>query len=482
MQKPSLLADLVDIRYQLGLDQEQDRKQIADRDREIGRSVDAARGSDASLLRRWVAAIRRQTPMENGWRAQRGANTLVTAIWLIGILAGWLLGRAVLQYDGSEPVNIISALVILVIAQLTGLALMVILLAGGFERVREALLIVNPAVWIARFISRIQPAWEDRVNSLLDERGSLADHGVRRWYLVYVAQHFTVALNLGIIAVLLYLVAVSDLAFGWNTTLAVENDAVYHVFRTLSSPWQWALPAASPNAELVEISRYYRLEATLREGPVDAPELGTWWLFLLMCVIVYGLLPRLIMLVYSGSRLDASLLGAIRASAGSGQVLARMRSPLVVSRAPSAEGSEDVPAVSVPLRGRQTGRPLPCVVVEWSGANAARDALERAGIDPLRFYPAGGHQSMKDDRALLEQISNHKPEAVALVVRSWEPPMLDFVDLVRDIRQHTGERCLLLVLLLPVRSGGPVHADHLESWESSLYALNDAALFVEALR
>ena len=48
------------------------------------------------------------------------------------------------------------------------------------------------------------------------------------------------------IAALLYLVTVSDLAFGWNTTLSMDNDLVAGIFRWLAAPWPWVFPAAAP--------------------------------------------------------------------------------------------------------------------------------------------------------------------------------------------------------------------------------------------
>ena len=48
---------------------------------------------------------------------------------------------------------------------------------------------------------------------------------------------------------------------------------------------------ASPDLALVEMSRYYRLED---QRAIDVARLGAWWPFVLMCVLVWGLLPRLV--------------------------------------------------------------------------------------------------------------------------------------------------------------------------------------------
>lgn len=482
LHKPSLLSDLVDIRRQLSSDRDRDREVLRQRDRDIGRSL-TRNGSETVMLRRWIAAIRNgdADPARQGRTTQQGMSTLIAALWLLGLVAGWLLGNAVLRYDGSEPVNIISALVVLVASQLLTLLALLVLMVFGLERMREALSIINPALWLTRFGARLGDTWRTLFRDLLDDHGGLADHGVRRWVLVYLAQHFTVALNLGIIAALLYLVTVSDLAFGWNTTLAVDTGSIGSLFHWISSPWRWIFPAASPDPGLVEASRYYRLQSSLRPGALPVASLGTWWLFLLMCLVVYGLLPRLLALLISGMRYDGAIGAAIRGSAGAAQVLARMQSPLVSSAAERSEQLAPSTDAPIPLRRRQSARAIDAVVIEWSGAEANRESLKRAGFSVERRYAAGGTQSVAADRALAEQVAAHGAEAVVLVVRSWEPPMLDFVDFLELVRERMSPRAVRIVLLLPIAGQGAVRAEHLESWESALYATDDTALYVETL-
>lgn len=477
MQKPSLLADLVDIRHQIKSDAECNRDTVRQRDRDIGLRI-PARQNDAATLRAWVAAIR-QGHGGQGRLAQRGIFTVIAALWLFGLSGGWLLGDMALDYDGSEPVNIIHALMILVGSQLLLLTALLILLAFGLERVREAFAFINPAVWISRLLAWMQPAWHPSISELLDEQGAMRLHGIRRWLLVYLAQHFAVALNLGIIAVLFYLVTVSDLAFGWSTTLVVENQAVSGWFDALSSPWQWILPAAAPNADLVEASRYYRLQTRLHQDTMLVAELGIWWLFMLMCILVYGLLPRTLTLLYAGIRYDRSVISAIRNTTGSAQVLMRMRSPLVSSGADEAETVDGTGESPPPLRRRQIGRPLRAVVIEWSGVQADRPALSRSGITAEQFHSAGGKQSPDADREMINRIRGHEFEAVVLVAGSWEPPMMEFIDFLRELCEQMDASVMRIVYLVPAEKREAVKPGDLETWESALYAMDDSKLYVE---
>ena len=468
----------MDIRQKLQSDAESDRETVRRRDRDIGLQIQAQQ-EDAAALRAWVAAVRRGGEGQ-GRLAQRGIFSMIAALWLAGITGGWLLGDAALRYDGSEPVNVIQALMILVGSQLLLLAALLVLLVCGLERVREAFAFINPAVWISRLLARVQPAWHPSISELLNGQDAMESHGIHRWLMIYLAQHFTVALNLGIIAVLFYLVTVSDLAFGWSTTLMLESQAVSGWFDALSSPWQWLLPAAAPDAELVEASRYYRLQTRLHQGTSLVAELGTWWLFVLMCILVYGLLPRMLALLYAGIRYDRSVMAAIRGTTGAAQVLSRMRSPLVSSGADEAETVNGIGESIPTLRRRQTGRPLGAVVVEWSGVKADRVALSRAGISAEQFQAAGGSQSPDADRELINRISGQEMEAVVLVAGSWEPPMMEFTDFLQELRTRLEASVIRIVYLVPPGKREAVRPGDLEAWESALYAMDDPALYVEA--
>ena len=61
----------------------------------------------------------------------------------------------------------------------------------------------------------------------------------------------------------------------------------------------------------MEVSRYYRLETDL-VSEARAVELGGWWPFVLMCVLTYGLAPRLVLLAFGSWRLSFATRAMIR--------------------------------------------------------------------------------------------------------------------------------------------------------------------------
>lgn len=413
-----------------------------------------------------------------GKKGQQTVNMLISLLWMMGIISGWFLTQAVLYYDGNQPVNIIVALLILVCSQLVTLMILLVLTAGGLRGALRTLTIFNPASLLLNVVKKLNPERFESLRTTVLVASSPANTVIWQRLLVYLAQHFTVALNLGIVAALLYLVAVSDLAFGWNTTLTIEPTTVTQWFRIVALPWQSLVPAAVPDVELVEASRYYRLQGQLRTENWDAEQLGRWWIYILLCVVVYGLVPRLIALILSGYFYDRALVSAIAVSPGASLVLSRMRSPLVDTRGEHEEPEADHLESAALLSRRQSSQTLPCHIVEWAEARIEVRKLSALGIEPVKTFSAGGHQTLSEDQDTVQHIAAYHPKGIGIVVRSWESPMLEFLDFVRALRDQTGAACPIIILLIAT-AGNPVEPHQLESWETKLSSLSDPALYVE---
>jgi hypothetical protein len=101
------------------------------------------------------------------------------------------------------------------------------------------------------------------------------------------------------------------------------------------------------------------------------------------------------------------------------------------------------------------------------------------GIEPLAFLPAGGANSMDQDSETIASLENFDAEGVALIVKAWEPPLLELLDFIASIRASSDRQLPIIVLLW----GGDysVTAEHCDTWQVSLRQLKDPGLHVEAL-
>ncbi len=228
---------------------------IVARAREIG----ARWGMDESI-RRWVARERR-------------------VAWLLGavaVLVGFGAALAVLG-DGGRPVNVLWALGGLLGVHL--LSLIAWLVALGLTRGRSGG--VPGKLWqaiAARFAAGGNAEAVGRARLRLHARGRL-----ERWWLGAVTHGFWLMLLLGMLLGLLGGLALRRYGFVWETTILPVA-----VFEGLVASLGW-LPSLLgfpvPDAELVQASGDVALTSEVARR--------TWSMWLVGCLLTYGLLPRL---------------------------------------------------------------------------------------------------------------------------------------------------------------------------------------------
>jgi hypothetical protein len=104
-----------------------------------------------------------------------------------------------------------------------------------------------------------------------------------------LSQQVSLGFALGLAATFFIYLLLTDLAFGWSSTLDITSSGVHRVMQLLATPWQAIWPGAVPSLELIEQSRFFRVE----QGSMASAELaGLWWRFLLMNLLCYVVAPR----------------------------------------------------------------------------------------------------------------------------------------------------------------------------------------------
>lgn len=488
----SPLGDLIELNEILAADPAIDLEQRKQRDRSIGRKLQHYRRKPVAQIHAWLQEINSAVARKHSLHGVRLYHLLCLALVITGLLTGWGLATAVLFYDGQQPINIVNAVVILVLPQI--LLLLLWLLTSIpvrlplFTGIGATLGFLNPGR-LAGHIAGLFNTEENRGLGMLWESDSIAILApTTRWLFSFWSQLFAFSFNVGVLVAAFFLVFFSDLAFVWSTTLTISNDTFQQLLTTLSTPWSTLSPDAVPGAELIANSRYYRLDegslaGTAATTPQLAIELGQWWPFLIAALTGYGLLPRLLTLGVSWYRFQHHLRKALCNLPGSSELLARMNSPLISTLALQPEETYDMatsPTVDTP---EVPGYAMRCPLIDWSGACNLPDeihgALRNMGIEVLESLRAGGRQTTEQDEELVAKLCRHKPESVAILVKSWEPPLLDFLDFVRAIRHQCNSEKPIVILLW----GGQdkVAASDRETWQLTLAQLGDSDLHVEII-
>lgn len=410
-------------------------------------------------------------------RARQARSGLALAgliLVLFGVLSGVGLASGVFYYDGRSPVNVVAVLGVFVVLQ--GLLLLLAVLAAlprgwvrwlpGMDGVQEALRLTSPGR-LALLGARLLP--QDMREALSAAIGRSGAHQrvygrVQLWAVLRWSQLYALSLNLAAVATFAYLVFFTDLAFGWSTTLKVQPTQFHEAMHTIALPWSWQ-ESLTPSLDLVQRSRYYR-------GTPFKPELrGAWWPFILTAMLVYGLLPRIIAFVVASVQLRKATRDALGATPGALELLGRLE-----GRGERSAQDADEEAATMSAERVVTGsRP---VVIDWSrAAGSAARAASLIGLEPASYEPAGGARSVQDDRQTLEAVGQAVSEdGVVVLVKLWEPPVIETTTFLGELRKAIGDRLPVRVVPVASDASGRVIGDGpvlLEQWKRRVGTLGD---------
>lgn len=263
----------------------------------------------ASAFRYWLQKQRNKAHSEAlpGALFVQGLRWIRMFLIFFAIASGSLLTAALLQYDGAEPINVAGFLCLLLGGQILLLtfSLGTLLLRNfGILKCENGLLgpflrqgLMRMLYWMQRKILDSNTAQTHLQQTFLGTMNRNPSQQIIVMGILFrLTQSFGIAFNLAAISVTLLLVAVSDRAFGWQSTLNLSADAVHRMTRRIASPWASFYPAGSPSREEIAGSRIF-----LKDGikTLTNQNLASWWRFLVCSLMTYGLLPRLILWMMS---------------------------------------------------------------------------------------------------------------------------------------------------------------------------------------
>jgi hypothetical protein len=493
--QPSL-GDLLDLARQMQADRDASASTLRHRDRRLGQDLTSLRDRPASQLLGWLDRLRPDSQELHGERVDVLHRVGLVILGVAGLLVGWGATAVVFRYDGTHPVNVIHVLAVFVVLQLLALVLFTVGLLPpavtrflpGMRTVQDALRLISPGRlqhWLARSLPQ---RYRDHATLLV---GKGLAHGrlygrVDRWVIAHSSQVFAVAFNVGALASALYLVTFSDLAFAWSTTLETDSAALQRWTDLLSSPWAALVDGARPSFDLIEATRYFRLKEGTFPAATSPEGLGGWWPFLVLCMVVYGLLPRLVTWLLARGRLRAALRQTVLHYPGASDLLARLNTELVETRSDEPvrdrmddgmlpPGVADVPDVA--------GQPA--AVINWSAAvdeSTARAWV--AGMSTLAidaWHEAGGARTPAEDREVVAAVAATADAAVLVLVKAWEPPMAEVLDFLAALRRASRPDRALLVAPLgesTPATPAPPPADQLDVWRRAVARASDPWLRV----
>jgi len=433
---------------------------------------------------------------------------------IVGVLSGSGLAFSLLNYRGTEPLNVSVYLTALVLSQC--LALLLLLAIRFIRRMRGSPFRGSVVfTWISGLMTRLIVRMKEGPLKGLEgsQRGSLeAVTGLIRgkrqvygslfyWPVFILSQVFGIGFNVGALTATLLKVIGSDIAFGWQSTIQFSAQAVFRMVQTIALPWSWWVPADVAYPSLSQIKGSHMV---LKDGiyHMATQDLASWWPFLCLAVLTYGLAPRVMLLVMGLVFQKGSLSRVNLGHAACVRLLHRLTTPIVATQGalPQTSGAGiergdaiQTPEASVRDQGDAMCRTpiialIPDDIFETCPDNDLENVVFKALGCAIREKMRFG-QDLKGDEEVLQKLAIIRKEGLVegllLVQEAWQPPIRENLSFIQDLRTASGDRTMIWVGLIGRPRQGAVFTRATEEdvrvWQQKLKALGDPYLGAERL-
>jgi hypothetical protein len=424
-------------------------------------------------------------------------------LMIIGFITGAGLAFSFLNYRGTEPLNVTAYLGGFVLTQiflLFVLFFMVLIRSWKKHPLRSSVIFILITGLISRLMTRVK---RSSLKALSGSRRDMLEgtigliQGKRQvygslfyWPVFFSSQLFMVAFNIGVLSATLLKVLGSDIAFGWQSTIQLGSHFVFNLVKTIALPWSWFVSAGTAYPTLAQIEGTHMV---LKDGiyHLETVDLVSWWPFLCLSLVFYGLLPRVIVLIL-GLIMEKRALSRIGFLHGApARLFNRMRTPIVTTKGDLVE-----------MDGQSTRDIHPLMDSKYQpGTRSSTDLIalipdeifDECPFDELKdlVFKRRGAQILsrmkfnEEDKINSEKIKREENPDILLLLESWQPPIRESLFLLKDLRKSIGKSTKIIVGLI----GRPreetfftrIGADDYKAWENKLKTLEDPYLELERL-
>ncbi len=530
MNKKWRIKDLIDLEYFLHGDETKSDESEDQKDRNIflnhiqpllqkGKSSFSA--SRSTIIRYWLDERRNLERNDLGPKAKfpgdafdEGYKLSVYILIIIGLFSGSGLAMSFLTaYKGTEALNVFGYFGALVLMQIFLLFVMAFFyFLRRSNRLFKSVSIVYPllSAFLARMLSKLE---EGTMNKLSAERRSnlkaaiglvkgkhIIYGSIFFWPIFLIAQIFGIAFNLGILAATILRVLISDLAFGWQSTVQFSSQAVYQLVKAVSLPWSWIIspPIAHPTLEQIQGTRM-----VLKEGikPLATQDLVSWWPFLCLAVIFYGLLPRIVLFFVALIAKNRAIDKLDFRHAACDRLIMRLETPRISTSRRAYEGKPRKPTVSdiqktVIPKAEQNAALLedrvialiPDDIFEQCADEEFKHKIQKTFGFRLWKKMKIGVDLEKDRKMLTElagtQWENGHPK-VLMLQEAWQPPILEALSFIREMRATVAEKTIIAIALIGKPESKTIFTEVNDNdwkvWNQEIKKIGDPYMRIERL-
>ena len=526
------IKDIIDLEYFIRHDEKSvgdaDQNALSKSDRGIylnhiqpyesnGKSI-----SKGQTLKIWLDERRQSESFENekktilpGALFEEIYHFLKYSFLALGLILGLGLAFTFLYYRGDRPLNVSTFFGAFVIVQnILLLFLIVFSLMRIFSHkppyssiIAKSLseLITKLIVTIKeRGLSKLSGSTRGRFEAgfgIFQEKGK-SYGSLFLWTSFVLTQGFMAAFNVGVVCALLIKIMGSDIAFGWQSTLKISAEWISELVQVISSPWSWFIPQEIAYPTLSQIQGSHMI---LKDGIhlMTTEDMTSWWPFLCLAILFYGLMPRLILIA-------AGFLGrknAINRFDFSQSVFEglwrRLQTPIVSTagkfvdegipdknhNAADSENSESVPQYqTIPEQQDSYVLLIPDDIMESYPSDDLQYSASKNTKNSIIKRLTTGEDDEQDLRLIEDIIKKSKDNRalnIFLIKEAWQPPIREDLRFIEKLRETLGPKSNIKVGLMgkPKEGRGStvIKEEEWMAWDQKLKALGDPYLSLERL-
>lgn len=523
------IADLIDFEWLLLRDEdlieEKGPESLKSRDREIylqkiAPVIDGQGDQSPSVLfHKWLKVRQHQEAEKTDGIFLPGRiwSELYKICWwtllLLGLTTGAGISFSFLSYSGTQPVNVSMYLAIFVGLQI----LMLGLLGAAFlyrllwrldlrSSVLYTLLsglMLRGILWLSKYVGK-KLTGQQRLQIAAAQglmRKKIQTHGTCfHWPAFTLLQVFAIGFNSGVLGATLLKVISADIAFGWQSTLQVSSQFVFTLVKAIAIPWSWFIPGnyAYPSLEHIEGS-----QMILKDGiyHLATEALISWWPFLCLAVLFYGLLPRMLLLLFSLSLQRRNMARLQFKGAVCGRLLQRMTTPQISSQAPNADRSSQPLAEGLP-EFAESNQSLGVDLDDQGSLGTALalipdELFEQCPLDKLQTLTKNRlgmtvqeilrtGETYQNDQAVFDQIEGKNRTStlqnIVILQEAWQPPIVEFFYFLKRLYSKLGANIDLFVVLVgkptPETIFTPPKKEDMKIWRQKITAMGEPGIQV----
>ncbi|MEM8845058.1 MAG: DUF2868 domain-containing protein [Pseudomonadota bacterium] len=454
----SLLTDAINIITWLENDQNTAWQERLSRDQHIAKNLGDENIEPEARVFFWWKQLNTQKNKES--RGEKVANLLILVSWIVsltGILTGITLTITLLRYDGTDPINVLILLTWLIAIPL--IFFFLTLLIPLFNSINP-ISVLNPGRWVISYL-KSKHAYLNEFLSLANS--DIATDRFIRWRLILHSQQFGIAFAMAALLTLLFRASVTDLAFGWSTTLAINPDNLSTLLHMVAAPWSFWFSEAVPSYSLIEQSQFYRLDNS--ETTMSPVILTEWWKFIAMCLLIYGVAFRAVTLFIANLNFRRTLRNML---------LNHYEVTALLDRLDTAVEEIDEFKSSEQIEGNSEAQYLSNIddydlILKWNDAKCPSKQSITQQTESIN--------SQTNLENLFQTVSLSTDGKILIIVKSWEPPLLEFHDTLKIIRSLTKKNITVAIWPISINNDDN-DLSNKDIWRQSIRKIQDPGIYI----